>query len=61
MALNKEQVLACLDARMREVYVAGYRRRDDAWEPVLPAAVLAPLAVEAPTMCSFPSVSTPPR
>ena len=35
-------VVACLDARMREVYVAGYERDGDAWRVVAPPAVTRP-------------------
>jgi tRNA threonylcarbamoyladenosine biosynthesis protein TsaB len=42
------RVFACLDARMREVYVAAYARVDDRWETRLPPAVLAPAAVVLP-------------
>jgi len=41
-------VLACLDARMREVYVAAYRRSADAWDVVLAPAVHKPADVVAP-------------
>jgi tRNA threonylcarbamoyladenosine biosynthesis protein TsaB len=41
-------VLACLDARMREVYVAAYRRDGDAWREVAAPAVLAPADVRLP-------------
>lgn len=40
-------VVACLDARMREVYVAGYERDDDAWRVVAPPAVTRPDAATA--------------
>jgi len=36
------RVVACLDARMREVYVAGYRREDSRWVVERNAAVLRP-------------------
>lgn len=42
------RVLCCLDARMREVYVAAYARDGVALRALLPAAVLPPDAVELP-------------
>jgi tRNA threonylcarbamoyladenosine biosynthesis protein TsaB len=41
-------VFACLDARMREVYVAAYRRADAVWHEVLAPAVRKPDEVVAP-------------
>jgi tRNA threonylcarbamoyladenosine biosynthesis protein TsaB len=41
------RVVACLDARMREVYVAVYRREDDRWVVERDAAVLRPGDVPA--------------
>jgi tRNA threonylcarbamoyladenosine biosynthesis protein TsaB len=41
-------VLCCLDARMREVYVAGFVREGARLRCVLPAAVLPPAAVALP-------------
>ena len=41
-------VLACLDARMREVYVAAYRREGEGWNTAADPAVLAPDAVRLP-------------
>ena len=38
-------VLACLDARMREIYVAAYARRDGSWREIAAPAVVAPIAV----------------
>jgi len=40
-----DRVLACLDARMREVYVAGYVRDGDAWREVAAPSVLPPAEV----------------
>jgi len=40
-----ERVLACLDARMREVYTAAYARAGDQWREAAPPAVVAPDAV----------------
>ncbi len=42
------QALVCLDARMREVYVAAYQREGDAWRVCREPAVVKPAAVEAP-------------
>jgi len=38
-------VVACLDARMHEVYVAAYAREQGGWNEVLAPAVLPPAAV----------------
>jgi tRNA threonylcarbamoyladenosine biosynthesis protein TsaB len=43
-------VVACLDARMREVYVAAYARESGRWNEVLAPAVLPPAAVTMPSM-----------
>ena len=43
------RVIACLDARMHEVYVAAYARRGEAWTPVGEPAVRKPDAVVAPS------------
>ncbi|MFO1397316.1 MAG: tRNA (adenosine(37)-N6)-threonylcarbamoyltransferase complex dimerization subunit type 1 TsaB [Burkholderiales bacterium] len=42
------RVLTCLDARMREVYVAAYERDGDGWRTVTEPAVLPPAALHAP-------------
>jgi tRNA threonylcarbamoyladenosine biosynthesis protein TsaB len=42
------RVVACLDARMREVYVAVHERRGETWHDVAPPAVLAPAMVAPP-------------
>jgi tRNA threonylcarbamoyladenosine biosynthesis protein TsaB len=42
------RVIACLDARMREVYVAAYARDGAAWREIAAPAVLAPDAVDRP-------------
>ncbi len=47
-AHGAQRVLACLDARMREVYVAAYRREGDAWACESGPAVLAPASVAPP-------------
>jgi tRNA threonylcarbamoyladenosine biosynthesis protein TsaB len=39
------RVVACLDARMREVYVAAYERGPEAWSEVHAPAVLPPVSV----------------
>ncbi|MEP7182755.1 MAG: tRNA (adenosine(37)-N6)-threonylcarbamoyltransferase complex dimerization subunit type 1 TsaB [Betaproteobacteria bacterium] len=47
-ARGDTRIVTCLDARMREVYVAAYERRDDAWIEAAPAAVMSPSAVLLP-------------
>jgi len=42
------RVLACLDARMREVYVAAYERSGDSWFPQAVPAVTKPGDVDLP-------------
>ncbi len=42
------RVFACLDARMREVYVAAYARSEAGWDEVMAPAVLRPVDVELP-------------
>jgi tRNA threonylcarbamoyladenosine biosynthesis protein TsaB len=42
-------VVACLDARMREVYVAAYARESGVWNAVLAPAVLPPADVAMPS------------
>jgi tRNA threonylcarbamoyladenosine biosynthesis protein TsaB len=43
-----ERFVACLDARMREVYVAAYARDGHGWSPVTEPEVLPPDRVVAP-------------
>ena len=43
------RVFACLDARMREVYVAAYVREGDVWRTALEPAVLKPDDVRLPS------------
>ena len=43
-----EHVLACVDARMREVYAAAYARQGNAWQEVVAAAVGPPRDVARP-------------
>jgi len=42
------RVCACLDARMREVYIAAYEREGDRWREVQPPAVMKPGSVTVP-------------
>lgn len=43
-----ERVLACLDARMREVYCSAHERRQGRWHEVMPATCVAPSALPVP-------------
>jgi tRNA threonylcarbamoyladenosine biosynthesis protein TsaB len=43
-----ERVLACIDARMREVYYAALERNGRAWREVVPGQCVAPHAVALP-------------
>lgn len=47
-AHGARHVFACLDARMREVYVAAYERVGDHWRELLVPAVLSPAAAALP-------------
>lgn len=49
-----DHVVACLDARMREVYVAAYARDGACWREVVVPAVLAPADVAAPPAAGAP-------
>ena len=42
------RVVACLDARMREVYYAAIEKTGDRWQEVIPAQCIAPAAVTLP-------------
>jgi tRNA threonylcarbamoyladenosine biosynthesis protein TsaB len=42
------RVVACLDARMGEVYYAAYERRGDRWHAAIPALCGAPASVPRP-------------
>lgn len=43
-----QRVVACLDARMREVYYAALEKRAGGWREVVPAQCAAPAQVKAP-------------
>jgi tRNA threonylcarbamoyladenosine biosynthesis protein TsaB len=43
-----ERVVACLDARMREVYYAAFERQDSGWRVTVPAQCVAPGEAMAP-------------
>jgi tRNA threonylcarbamoyladenosine biosynthesis protein TsaB len=45
---GQSRIVACLDARMREVYVAAHVHTEGTWQEVAAPAVLAPAAVVAP-------------
>src|SRR5438270_11755279 len=45
---GSERVIACADARMQEIYVAGYERAVGNWREVMPPVVLKPGALQAP-------------
>ncbi len=47
-ASGGDQVLACLDARMREVYWAAYGRTNDTWQELTAPCVSAPEEVRLP-------------
>jgi tRNA threonylcarbamoyladenosine biosynthesis protein TsaB len=43
-------IVACLDARMREVYVALYEAEDDGWRAVMEPSVSPPDALQLPSL-----------
>ena len=43
-----ERVVACIDARMREVYYSALQIQGDRWREVVPAQCVAPQAIELP-------------
>lgn len=42
------RVLACIDARMREVYYAALAREGDRWREIVPVQCVSPQAIELP-------------
>lgn len=42
------RVVACIDARMREVYYAALERQDGRWREIIPGQCVAPAAAPAP-------------
>jgi tRNA threonylcarbamoyladenosine biosynthesis protein TsaB len=46
-AAGEREVVCCLDARMKEVYFAAYRRSAGGWETVHPPGLCAPHALPA--------------
>lgn len=48
-AAGAEQVMACIDARMHEVYAAAYRREGETMVELMPPAVLKPADMRLPT------------
>jgi tRNA threonylcarbamoyladenosine biosynthesis protein TsaB len=45
---NASRVIACLDARMREVYYAALEKAGDAWREIIPAQCIAPHEAQLP-------------
>jgi tRNA threonylcarbamoyladenosine biosynthesis protein TsaB len=45
---NAQRVVACIDARMREVYYAALEKQGGRWRETIPAQCLAPAAVAVP-------------
>ena len=45
---GETRVVACLDARMREVYYSAHERHDGRWREVIPALCAAPAALPKP-------------
>jgi tRNA threonylcarbamoyladenosine biosynthesis protein TsaB len=45
---GEDRVLACLDARMHEVYCSAHERRQGHWHEVMPATCTAPSALPVP-------------
>jgi tRNA threonylcarbamoyladenosine biosynthesis protein TsaB len=43
-----QRVVACLDARMREVYYAALEKHPGGWREIVPAQCVAPQDVKAP-------------
>lgn len=45
---NAQRVVACVDARMREVYYAALEKRGGRWQETIPAQCVAPAAAPMP-------------
>jgi tRNA threonylcarbamoyladenosine biosynthesis protein TsaB len=45
---NAQRVVACVDARMREVYYAALEKRGGRWQETIPAQCVAPAAATVP-------------
>jgi tRNA threonylcarbamoyladenosine biosynthesis protein TsaB len=45
---NAQRVVACIDARMREVYYAALEKRGGRWRETIPAQCVAPAAAPVP-------------